>query len=112
MKKLILFIAIAFSSCDNKDEVPYAVQQGSVKIISYDFNYIENRRYNFEATVKNETDEFQSGKVRFSIASGNATVYTYINNVSIAPNETDSFNQLSDVMFDEVPEVDGVEFIK
>lgn len=90
MKKLLLLFAfVSFAACSSDDNG--GSDDPQVVINTYDYTVFENapqgKRMSYIAIVENESDESLSGKVVFKIQHNNATVYEYINNVSLLPNQ-------------------------
>lgn len=114
MKHLLLILAVLMIGCSSDDAVP--VESGTVEIENYyytdDYPMDNSNRYNFEATISNNTDKNVTGKVQFKIKSGNGFVYSYIEDYSIPSGSHQTRSQLSNIYFEGDLEIFEVNFIE
>ena len=89
MKRILFFVlAISLVACSSDDSKPI----NNYEVLSYSYEVGETTdvgyRMKFTATVKNNSNEAVTGKVRFTVQYGTGMAYNYIHDVSIDPGET------------------------
>ena len=114
MKNLILLLSLVIIGC-SKDDADLPVNETNEVTVSE--HYCEDinpelisSRYNFTATVKNNSSKEISGKVVFVINNGNSKLYSYIDGYVINANNTQTKTQLGIIYFNSTPVIESVYF--
>ena len=114
MKNLILLLSLVFIGC-SKDDADLPVQETN-EVVVYEYYCKDvnpeliSSRYNFTATVNNNSGKEISGKVVFLINNGNSKLYSYIDGYVVNANNTQTKTQLGIIYFNSTPAIESVYF--